>query len=127
MLLLRDLFLEFSRWSDTRRHRLPGELHRYLLWTPRARAANLHGATKHRPTVYLVELWFIATRVRINIVSKQELAVYGSTVRWLSVSIAIGMECRLAKVGGECRVWQPSRALLQFLHFIVQLLSLLIV
>lgn len=75
LLFLGNLFLELPWRGDARWHWLSREFHWRLLRTPGARATNLHCSSKHRPAMDLVELRLIAARVRINIVSEQELTV----------------------------------------------------
>ena len=127
LLFLCYLFLEFPWRRDARWHRLSREFHRRLLRTPGARATNLHSSSKHRPAMDLVELRLITARVRINIVSEQELTVHRATVSWLRVAITICVESWLAEVSRERGVWQPPRALLQLFHFIIELLPLFVI
>ena len=63
--------------------------------------------------------------MRVNIVRLHVLAVNSSTNGWVCVSVAIGVEGRLAKVGGYGGVRQPSAGVLHLMNLLFDIFHLL--
>ena len=99
----------FVLWRrNSRRDRLPGHLDGFLVWTSRSRSPHLDGSAQKSSTMDLCKLGAVAARMRVDVEGLQVLAVDGSTSGGLGVSIAIGVECRLAEIGGQRGVRKPS-------------------
>lgn len=77
---------------------------RLLLWASGAWTSDLDCSSKQCSLVNLTVLWSISTRVRVDVMSFQILAIDTTTNRWICVAITISVEWRLAKVSAQSRI-----------------------